>query len=233
MNVVGNNDLCGTDPEVLGTGDDSGKSNGFYFHVFYCYEVDKNNLPIITNTRATKYIPSLYYFDAEGTSSSNSYRFIMVNSEITTENCNSWYQQLNGDETDNVINVYTGWPISLSQDKQYDDSFTSIYTMLYKMMKNYTGNIIVACHEMPFTVITNANLKMTTAGNDRSLNKSSTGNLVGSHLNRISNKDSYSNYWFSRLLEHFDVKLCIGGHKHTYACTNPLRELYFYTDSDG
>lgn len=77
MNVVGNNDLCGTDVTVLGTGDDIGKSNGFYFHVFYCYEINPENSPIIND----KYIPSLYYFDSE------EYRFVMVNSELTEENC--------------------------------------------------------------------------------------------------------------------------------------------------
>ena len=35
-----NNDLANIDPTILGTGDDAGKSNSFYFHVFYCYEVD-------------------------------------------------------------------------------------------------------------------------------------------------------------------------------------------------
>lgn len=34
-------------------------------------------------------------------------------------------------------------------------------------------------------------------------------------------------------MEYFGVKLCIGGHKHTYACTYPVRENYFYTTSDG
>ena len=34
MNVVGNNDLANIDPTILGTGDDAGKSNSFYFHVF-------------------------------------------------------------------------------------------------------------------------------------------------------------------------------------------------------
>ncbi len=82
MNVVGNNDLCDTDPTILGTGDDIGKSNGYYFHVFYCYEVDESNVPIITgDDDVQRYIPSLYYFD------STQYRFIMVNSEITATNC--------------------------------------------------------------------------------------------------------------------------------------------------
>jgi hypothetical protein len=33
-------------------------------------------------------------------------------------------------------------------------------------------------------------------------------------------------YWISRLLEHFGCKLCIGGHKHTYALSYPIKENY-------
>jgi hypothetical protein len=35
------------------------------------------------------------------------------------------------------------------------------------------------------------------------------------------------------LLEYAGVKICLGGHKHTYTCTYPVREFYFYTDSEG
>ena len=231
MNVVGNNDLCGPDPEILGTGDDRGKSNSFYFHVFYCYEIDQDILPIISNESATKYIPSLYYFETEANNDNNipAYRFLMINSEITAENCNSWFKQIK----DNiVVNVYTGWTVpSDNSNAVYDNSFTTVYTMIYNMI-NKSGvsknNIIAVCHEMPFTVVTNANLKTTKQDIDRSLNGSMSGALVGSHTNRLNDKDKKANYWFSRLLEHFGIKLCIGGHKHTYACTNPLREFYYY-----
>jgi hypothetical protein len=84
MSVTGNNDLCGTDPTVLGTGDDVGKSNSFFFHVCYCYEVNDTEgiCPVIvTDDSVAKYIPSLYYFD------SDKYRFLMCNSEITYVNC--------------------------------------------------------------------------------------------------------------------------------------------------
>lgn len=281
MNIVGNNDLCGPDPEILGTGDDNGKSNAFYFHVFYCYEiphiefdsveepsvyeevdtlpseseavvgtvykVNENYylanciLPIISNTLATKYVPSLYYFentayeDQEHPENNvSSYRFVMVNSEITKETCELWYKQF--DNKNNVVNVYTGWPISNSAADEYVTGFTTVYTMIYDMINSKSNGqyVISVMHEMPFTVVTNANLKV--SGSlyevDRSLNKSNTGALVGSHTNRLGSTDTHAIYWFSRLLESFDVKLCIGGHKHTYACTNPLREFYYYTEND-
>ena len=90
--------------------------------------------------------------------------------------------------------------------------------------------IIVACHEMPFTVITAQNLISSTAGISRSLSGSS---LVGSHLNQLNSNDTQSNYWFSRLLEYRGCKLCLGGHKHTYAITYPLREYYYYGDKNS
>ena len=57
--------------------------------------------------------------------------------------------------------------------------------------------------------------------------------MVGSHLNQINANDIKGSYWFSRLLEYFNVKLCIGGHKHTYVCTFPLRENFKWIDNKG
>ena len=215
MNVVGNNDLCGTDTTALGTGDDQGKSNSFYFHVFYCYDIDESVfVPIVNN----KYIPSLYFFD------SNDYRFIMINSEITSVNCQQWYNLVEGED---IINIYTGFTIGST--KTYHDSFTSIYTMVYHMLDT-SKHCIAACHEMPFTVITNDSISSGQEGTSRSL---STANaLVGSHTNQISNADTgQGTYWLSRLLEYKRCKLMLGGHKHTYACTYPLREYFLFGEN--
>ena len=226
MNVVGNNDLVGTDPEILGTGDDNGKSNGHYFHVFYCYEVDPEVNPIIPSSDGTqvKYVPSFYYFENDAANDSDKYRFIFLNTEITTINCKDWYRRFNA--SDEAINVYTGWPITDRVTAEYDSGFKTIYSMIYQILEG-AGNrhIIAACHEMPFTVVTGANLKTAKSNADRSMNGDS---LVGCHCNREGKFNEKSIYWLSRLLENFNVKLMIGGHKHTYACTNPLREFYFY-----
>ena len=227
MNVVGNNDLVGTNPEILGTGDDNGKSNGHYFHVFYCYEVDPEINPIIPSTDGTqwKYVPSFYYFENESSSSVDSYRFVFLDTEITTINCRDWFKRVKNDVP---INVYTGWPITDSVSAEYDGDFKTIYTMIYEVLdgaRTKGQHIIAACHEMPFTVVTNANLASGKKAADRSMNGTS---LVGCHCNRLGSVNERSIYWLSRLLEYFQVKLMIGGHKHTYACTNPLREFYFY-----
>lgn len=221
MNVVGNNDLCGTNYEELGTGDDPGKSNSFYFHIFYCYDIDEANVPIVNS----KYVPSLYYFD------SDKFRFIMVNSEITEINCQDWFELTHDVATETgttkkAINIYTGF----CDNRYVATNFTPIYTMVYDMLNNTSKKCIVACHEMPFTVITNGELNTTKKSEYRSI---SSGKLIGSHLNQFNVSESSPSggnpkgiYWFSRLLEFKNVKLCIGGHKHTYSCTYPVREYF-------
>ena len=218
VNVVGNNDLCGTDFTILGTGDDIGKSNSYYFHVFYCYEVDTTagSIPIING----KYVPSLYYIDFKN------YRLIMVNSEITYENCNNWF---NVKSNGQVVNVYTGWTVPTTGEPTFYSGFTSVYTMLYNMT-NTTKEMIIACHEMPFTVITKENLEDTAKIKNASRSLSGTS-LVGSHLNQLNANDTVGIYWFSRLLEFRGIRLCLGGHKHTYSCTYPVMENYLYKDS--
>ena len=231
MNVVGNNDLCNTDVNALGTGDDNGKSNGFYFHVFYCYEVDPSNAPLIFNGTKDLYVPSLYHFD------SLTYSFVMINSEITYVNCDKWF---NRHKDGKVVNVYTGWeiPENLGDPVAYDGTFTSIYTMVYNMIssaKTNSKNVIAVCHEMPYTVITKDSLQIAQANartNPRSIGGTGTS-LIGSHTNQLTYADRVGMHWLSRLLEYFEIKLMIGGHKHTYACTFPVRENYKYYALNG
>ena len=217
MNIVGNNDLCSTIPTELGTGDDIGKSNSYYFHIFNCYEIDTNNLPIVNN----KYVPSLYYFET------TNQRFVMVNSEITYENCTNWFNLKTPKGT--TVNIYTGWSIpkdSSAQEYFTSDTFTPLYDKIFNMT-NTTKKLIVCCHESPFTVITNNSLANSQKGVSRSI--SNTGTLVGSHLNQICPEDNKKGiYWFSRLMEYRNVGIVLCGHKHTYTCTYPLREYYFY-----
>lgn len=232
VNVVGNNDLCGTNELILGTGDDIGKSNSYYFHIFYCYEMD----PEIPTIIKGKYVPSTYYIDF------NEYRLLCVNSELTVENAKNWFGLTKTvGEVEYTVNPYTGWFINPAKpsnvsggwfnggENNFDSSFTTVYTMLYKMTENLAVKpLIAACHEMPFTVITKENLEDKTNKVSRSLNGSS---LVGCHMNQISNTDILSNYWFSRLMEYRGCKLVLGGHKHTYAITHPIRENYYYKNN--
>lgn len=237
-NIVGNNDLNGTDVQFLGTGDDDGKSNGYYYYLFNC--VDANNFfggeedphyPIVNNV----YVPSLYYLD------SDNIRIVLANSEITSVNCRDWFNlNYNG----YTVNIYTGYSLNETlgneeyvADKTVENNatynkFTPIYTLMWHAFNDSDKKCMVACHEMPFTVITHKCIAENAAQIQRyrSLSDASTAALIGCHMNQITSKELGAGiYWFSRLLESSGVKLCIGGHKHTYAITYPLRENYKYT----
>lgn len=238
MYVVGNNDLGNPNPNSLGTGDDDGKSNPYFYNLCYCYEIpDDEYAPVFTGTDGvTRYIPSLYYFK------SSTYKFIMVNSEITQVTDTQTYKTpVNNNK---VTDLYTGLPTtggdaSATYTNPNIPGEHYIYEILYNWTSETGCTYIMACHEMPFTVVTKDNLKTGTIWADRSLNASN-GNLIGSHMNR-----PYSNgtelkicrskgfYWFSRLLEYRGINYCIGGHKHTYAMTWPVRENYYYKDSSS
>lgn len=185
MTVVGNNDLSPQDYEFLGDGSDLSKINAINFLFFYTYEMDEDNLPIMTNSGSTYYIPSLYSFDY------NDCHFIVVNSEIS-ENTETYL---------------------------YDN--LDVYSFIKTWCENDLGKTtkkwkIAACHEMPFSIITNA--LITEYLNNNSIARG------GSRINTVVKNGEP--YWFSRLLEKHNVKLCIGGHKHTYSATYPIRENY-------
>lgn len=231
MYVIGNNDLANSySPNFLGTGDDNGKSSPYYYNLFYCYEVPSDDFTEVDNWQHpliynNVYIPSTYYFyfDKQG--------YLMINSELTTVTCNVYYKAT---ANSGIINLYTGFNSNTKEFTSYSLSQT-IQSMITKMQGK---NIIAACHEMPFTVVNLAYLKgvggsdMTCASADRciqykALPSTTSKSLIGSHMNRISSDDVYdsdNNYWFSRMLENNGITLCIGGHKHTYCCTYPVRE---------
>ena len=243
MSTVGNNDLCGTNPAILGTGDDTGKSNGYYHHLFNCYEINTEDL-IING----KYVPSTYYFECvipKDVNTTKQVRFVNLNSEITFINCRDWFGLTVRDgETlvdDLAYNIYTGWTVSntgtVENPHNYTTTFTPIYNTLFTWLTASNTECIVSCHEIPFTVMTRQNMSISetqpgyrTAS--RSVDGKAGGALVGSHLNQLTKVDNTAMYWFSRLLEHVGVKICLGGHKHTYTCTYPVREFYFWEDGN-
>lgn len=238
VNVVGNNDLCDIDHTALGTGDDRGKSSPYFYNLLYCNEIggtlsfdSRSEVfePIINNV----YVPSFFYVDFCGSN-----RLLLCNSEITETTCINDYGEVTSDGK--AINIYTGYVVDSSANGTYVSTFTPIYTMVWRILKDAKAkslSVIAACHEMPFTVITNKLLKSSTIGWSRCY--SDTDGLVGSHMNQISiqegndTKNAPGVYWFSRLLEYFRVKLVLGGHKHTYSLTYPVREQYLYTKNGG
>lgn len=189
--------------------------------------------PIVNNV----YIPSLYYIDI------NNLRLLFLNSEITQDACDKWFKTVKDEK---ICNIYTGYLTTQSQ--MTDEAspylanqigFTTIYTMIYHMTEDTSKKYIAICHEMPFTVITKDSLyyeykkdeqtTLTSIGEYRSI--SSANALVGCHMNQVSKGDfGYGIYWFSRLMEYRNIKLVLGGHKHTYCVTYPLAENYKYGD---
>lgn len=255
MNCVGNNDLCNLDPTILGTGNDPGKSNAKFFHYFYCYEIPNDDKLIVkahdvtvkSSTSTTvisipedRYIPSTYYFETRGV------MYVVANSEITKTTCEKWFG-LYGEEKNNVtqsINLYTG--IEIKADGDYNNKcqnenrvFYPVYETIYSWLKNNADGenkkIVFACHEIPFTVITQASLyngDANTMSNTRNYPNGSSS-LLGSHMNQLDSTENRGTYWISRLLEYFGCKLCIGGHKHTYALSYPIKENYQWVDKDN
>ena len=244
LNVVGNNDLANAyDHSVLGTGNDEGKSNPYYFHLVNCYQLDneENYQPVDGQDYLSKwqhpliynnvYFPSTYY------TYFGSFGYLLINSELTKDTCKGLFKAnvVSGNDT-LTYNLYTGY-----LENQTKQSFAESQTKtrcfkntISDMLDKLSGKkVIVACHEMPFTVITVDNLQGDKYRVDRSCNGDISGgsvthkSLVGSHMNRLrynANWDNDDNYWFSQLLQDKGVKLCIGGHKHSYACTYPVYE---------
>lgn len=262
MNVVGNNDLCDVDPNILGTGNDSGKSNSRFFHYFYCYDLKDSDrygkcmesdddsvkaraeffsgesmvIKASGNITEDRYIPSTYYFRTKNV------MYLMVNSEIPETGVRKWF----GLDS----NIYTGIKFQDDGRGDYDTmtrSFTPVYETLYAWLYDNahgidgdemaTGDgkrIVVAMHEMPFTVITKESLGTKDKTNLAcTRNHPTNGSRVGSNLNQLNIKEKNGNYWCSRLLEYFGCKIVIGGHKHTYALSYPIKEYYTWTDRDG
>jgi hypothetical protein len=182
--------------------------------------------------------------------------YIVANSEITKTTCEGWFGLYGNNVISNStqsINLYTGIEICTDgnynnicqnivdeSDSDYEPVFTPIYETIYSWLNNNvdseTGEnkkkIVFACHEIPFTVITRASLsnsKTETMGFTRNYPNGGSS-LLGSHMNQLDDKENRGTYWISRLLEQFGCKLCIGGHKHTYALSYPIKENYQWSE---
>ena len=185
------------------------------------------------NITEDKYIPSFYYFKTKKV------LYVIVNSEIPESNCKSWFGLCsNFDDVTQYVNIYTG--IESVKNGRYagnNDYFIPLYETMYAWLKsnkideNSTiRRVVVAMHEMPFTVITNTSLTNTNEAQiPCTRNHPTTKARLGSNVNQLNINENRGIYWCSRLLEDFNCKLVIGGHKHTYALTYPIKEKYNWT----
>lgn len=172
-----------------------------------------------------RYIPSIYYFKTKDV------MYVMINSEIPYSNVQKWFGLCSKGQK--YINIYTG--IEVIADGNYAgdvDYFTPIYETIYAWLNsnNNERKVIVAMHEMPFTVITKVSLDNKSAKQiDQTRNYPLAKARLGSNVNQMDINETRGIFWCSRLLEYFNCKLVIGGHKHTYALSYPIKEKYSWT----
>ena len=169
-----------------------------------------------------RYIPSIYYFKTKNV------LYVMINSEIPYSNVQKWFGLCSKGQK--YINIYTG--IEVIADGNYAgdvDYFTPIYETVYTWLNtnNNERKVVVAMHEMPFTVITKVSLDNKSAKQiDQTRNYPLAKARLGSNVNQMDINETRGIFWCSRLLEYFNCKLVIGGHKHTYALSYPIKEKY-------
>ena len=179
-----------------------------------------------------KFIPSFYYFKT------GKVLYLMVNSEIPKSNCMYWFGLCSNNA---YVNIYTG--IEIIANGEYageNNCFTPLYETMYAWLSgNQTSGVndrkvVVAMHEMPFTVITNESLYKGTAKNiPCTRNFPTKKGRLGSNTNQLDINENRGIFWCSRLLEYFGCKLVIGGHKHTYALSYPIKEKYTWKLGDA
>ena len=197
MYTIGNNDLCPATPYQMGGGNDIDKINPINITYFYTFELDEFNLPLITVGESQYYIPSLYSFNYGNT------HFLCVNSEIAPDSETKLYGLKDSG------NLYSGVKLWCENDMRNHSGKTNGWNIAY-------------CHEMPFTILTEDALKKyySVASGFTGTDKTLRG---GSRLNTNA-KNRADQYWFSKLCQNCNIRLVMGGHKHTQAITWPLIE---------
>lgn len=141
------------------------------------------------------YIPCVYSFVY-----GNTY-FLSTNSEITELARTDVFKDTSGE---NVYNDIKEW--ATNDLEQHAEDGKIVWKVAF-------------CHEAPFTIVT-ADLIMSylKKQEEGSYQKDPNIKRGGSHLNTVGN------YWFSQWLQDNEFKLCLCGHKHTYANSRYIRE---------
>jgi hypothetical protein len=204
MATIGNNDLCPKVVYFLGDGEDVNKINFANINFFYTFEIDPENPPIFSDgTTEYGFIPSIYSFNY------GKVHFLCLNSEIS-------------EKTESMI---LGIP-----EENKGIIYEKIKAWCVKDIEIHTGSTwnIAYCHEMPFTIITDKAMAQfydtdLTSGKEVA-NKNNRG---GSRMNTVTKtKDKY---WFSQFCQNNNIRLVMGGHKHTQAISWPIKENVTYT----
>lgn len=197
MFTIGNNDLCGKEEYLLGTGAENVyKINHNNIMYYYTFEVDKGNSIEFTSGEISFLMPSLYSFNY------GDYHFVSVNSEFK----------------ESTSLVYGCEPSGITKFKE--DVYKQMVDWFEKDIKKWKGEdnptdcskCIVFMHEMPFTIIIHTTINGTSGRGGSSLN--------GSKLNETFTGGQ--TYYWSRLFKKYGIRLIMGGHKHTYSISKPI-----------
>lgn len=203
MATIGNNDLSLNVLYEMGNGEDNNKLWHENYTFFYTAEIDTNNPPIFTGYDGNDYyIPSLYSFNY------GKAHFLCMNTEIKKAT-----------ETD-------AYGYNFGKEK-WGNFYPQIWQWCENDIEPYSGDStiwkIVFCHEMPFTILTP---KVTeTAGG---MLKVRTGGSNANENIKVPAEKGTGDFWLSEFCQTHNVKLCIGGHKHTEASTWQILENVAY-----
>ena len=198
MATIGNNDLCPKVSYQLGDGGDLSKINFANINFFYTFEIDPQN-PTIFGDGDTVYgyIPSIYSFNY------GKAHFLCLNSEISEKT-----------ETD-ILGIVNNKGIMYEKIKEWCERDNALYS-------NYEWKIAY-CHEMPFTIITDAVMADFYDPNKNDGKEVASKNFRGgSRINTLTKKDN--EYWFGQFCQNNGIRLVMGGHKHTQAISWPIKE---------
>lgn len=233
MYTIGNNDLCGVVPYVLGNGSAGEyKINHKNIQYYYTYECDENNPQYFKyidtqidaskvgdvidsdDTSFTYYMPSLYSFNY------GKYHFICLNSEFAANTYRIYYND--ADKGDTI--------------KQH--AYYCMYKWLEKDIElNAEKNYIAFMHEIPFCIIVgdavSAVAKARTAINGSKLNNDFSNGKAKSEYSTSDNNYYTGGCCFSELFQNKGVKLVLGGHKHTYSLSYPTKEKITNPNQEG
>lgn len=198
MATIGNNDLCPKVVYALGDGGDSSKINFANINFFYTFEMDEDNPPIFGEGNVFYgYIPSIYSFNY------GNVHFMCLNSEISEKT-----------ETD-ILGIVDNKGIIYEKVKEWCE----------RDIENHSDAQwkIAYCHEMPFTIITDAVMDGFYNPEKNDGLEVSTGDKRGGSRININTKKA-NEYWFSQFCQNNGISLVMGGHKHTQAITWPIKE---------
>ena len=204
MATIGNNDLSGKETYTVPDGSDGSKLSLANFNFFYTYEIDESNPPVFTVKGADYFIPSLYSFNYGNT------HFMCINSEIKGT-CEEKIYNFTTPSTGNFYPKIKEWC-----EKDIEKNSSASWKVAY-------------CHEMPFTIMTTGvtNSIETTLQSEVGDGTSGKGGRGGASIN--TNMPSFnSRYWLSEFCQTHNIRLVMGGHKHTQSTSWPILENVKY-----